>query len=125
MMKTAKATNSLAPGQYGSRKHHQAIDLAVCKALTYDLLRQLKQLGAICSNDTRSCYDLIGHSQASIAMQRNGVPCAAVDCLFTTLQEARHQVRMDYGDSYLSYSGSNWVTPMHGIGQGNGTGPAI
>ncbi len=125
MMKIAEATNSLAPEQYGSRRHHRAIDLAVCKALTYDLLRQLKRPGAICSNDARSCYDLIGHAQASIAMQRNGVPRAAVDCLFTTLQEAKHQVRKSYGDSYLSYGGSNWVTPMHGIGQGNGAGPAI
>ncbi len=125
MMKVAEATNSLASEQYGSRKNHRAIDLAVCKALTYDLLRQLKRPGAICSNDARSCYDLIGHSQASLAMQRNGVPRAAVDCLFTTLQEARHQVRTGYGDSYLSYGGSDWVTPMHGIGQGNGAGPAI
>jgi hypothetical protein len=55
MMKIAEATNSLAPERYGSRKNHRAIDLAVCKVLTYDLLRQLKRPGAICSNDARSC----------------------------------------------------------------------
>jgi hypothetical protein len=55
------------------------IDLAVNKALTYDLLRQVKRPGTICSNDARSCYNLIGHSQASIAMQRNGVPKPVVD----------------------------------------------
>jgi hypothetical protein len=69
MMKVAEATHSLAPEQYGSRKAHRAIDLAVNKTLTNDLLRQLKRPGAICSNDARSCYDLIGHSQASMAMQ--------------------------------------------------------
>jgi hypothetical protein len=35
-MKIAEATCSLAPEQYGSRKNHRAIDLAVNKALTYD-----------------------------------------------------------------------------------------
>jgi hypothetical protein len=96
-MRIAEKTHSLAPEQYGSRRGHRAIDLAVNKALTYDLLRQLKRPGAICSNDARSCYDLIGHSQASIAMQRNGVPKTAIDCLFSTLQDVTHQVRTGFG----------------------------
>jgi hypothetical protein len=74
MMKLAERTNSLAPEQYGSRRGHRSIDLAVNKTFTYDILRQLKRTGAICSNDARSCYDLIGHTQASITMQRNGGP---------------------------------------------------
>jgi hypothetical protein len=57
------------------------------------------------SNDARSCYDLIGHSQASMAMQRNGVPRQVVDCLFSTLQQACHRVRTGYGDSLSSYGG--------------------
>lgn len=85
-MKIAKSSSTLPPEQYGSRRGHKAIDLAVNKALTYNHLRQLKRLGAICSNDARSCYDLIGHSQASLAMQRNGVPKSVVDCLFFTLR---------------------------------------
>jgi len=60
-----------------------------------------------------------------LAMQRNGVPKAAVDCLFSTLQNATHQVRTGYGDSTSSYGGSCWLIPLHGIGQGNGAGPAI
>jgi hypothetical protein len=60
-----------------------------------------------------------------MAMQRNGVPKAAVDCFFSTLQHATHQVRTGYGDSETFYGGSNWTIPMHGIGQGNGAGPAI
>ncbi len=58
-------------------------------------------------------------------MQRNGVPRSAVDCLFSTLQNAKHQVRTGYGDCSKSYGGDAWITPMHGIGQGNGAGPAI
>jgi hypothetical protein len=37
MMKVAEATNSLAPEQYGSRRQHKAIDLAVNEALTFDI----------------------------------------------------------------------------------------
>jgi hypothetical protein len=44
MMAVAEKTGALAPEQYGSRKKHKAIDLAVNKALTFDILRQLKRL---------------------------------------------------------------------------------
>ena len=82
-------------------------------------------LGAICSNDAKSCYDLIGHTQAAISMQRVGVPKSIINCLFTTLQEAIHRVRTGFGDSKGSYGGKVWLIPIHGIGQGNGAGPAI
>jgi hypothetical protein len=69
MMLIAEKNKSLAPEQYGSRKRHKAIDLAVNKALTFDILCQLKRAGAICSNNAKSCYDLIGHTQAANSMQ--------------------------------------------------------
>jgi len=122
MMSIAEKTQLLAPEQYGSRKRHKAIDLAVNKVLTFDILRQLKRAGAICSNDAKSCYDLIGHTQAALSMQRVGVPKNIINCLFTTLQEA---VRTGFGDSKSSYGGKVWIVPIHGIGQGNGAGPAI
>jgi hypothetical protein len=69
---------------------------------------------------------LIGHAhQASISMQRLGVPPHAVDCLFSTLQNDTHQVRTAYGGSEYTYGGSQWDIPVHGIGQGNGASPAI
>jgi hypothetical protein len=40
-MKVAKATKALAPEQYSSCIRHRAIDLAVNKTLTFDILRQL------------------------------------------------------------------------------------
>lgn len=125
MMRIAEKTKSLATEQYGSRRQHKAIDLAVNKALTFDILRQLKRPAAICSNDAKSCYDLIGHTQAAISMQRVGVPKNFINCLFTTLQEAVHQVRTGYGDSKKHYGGKVWLVPIHRIGQGNGAGPAI
>jgi hypothetical protein len=69
MMQVAERSKALAPEQYGSRKWHKAIDLAVNKALTFDILWQLKRSGAICSNDAKSCYDVIGHTQDALSMQ--------------------------------------------------------
>lgn len=123
IMHMAEKANSLAPEQYGSRKHHRAI--AVNKVLTNHILCQLKRPGVICSNDSKSCSDLIGHAQASLAMQRNGVSKTAIDCLFSTLQGATHQVRTGFGDSAIYYRGDKWLIPLHSIGQGNGAGPAI
>jgi hypothetical protein len=125
MMKNVEHHKTMAKEQYGSRKRHRAIDLAVNKVLTNDILRQAKCTGAICSNDAKSCYDLIGHAQASICMQRQGVPKAAIQCLFSMLQDATHFVRTAYGDSSITYGGPGWLKPMHGIGQGNGGGPPI
>jgi hypothetical protein len=125
MMQVAEKTKSLAPEQYGSRNRPKAIELAVNKSLTFDILRQLKRAGAICSNDAKSCYDLIGNTQAALSMQRVGVPKNVINCLFTTLQEAVHQVHTGFGDFKTHYGGKVWLVPIHGIGQGNGAGPAI
>lgn len=125
MMKVAKKTKSLAPKQCGSRKSHRAIDLTMNKALTYDLFCQPKWVSAVCSNDAKSCYNLIGHTQASLCMQQMGVPWATVDCLFITLQEAKNFVRTDFRDLIESYGGTSWLIPIHGIYQGNGACPAI
>jgi hypothetical protein len=125
MMKNAERHRTIAKEQYGSRKKHRAIDLAVNKVLTNDIFRQAKRTGAVCSNDAKACYDLIGHTPASICMQWQGAPKTAVKCIFTTLQEAIHRVRTAFGDSDLSYGGSGWIKPLHGIGQGNGGGPPI
>jgi hypothetical protein len=125
MMYNAEKAKALAPEQYGSRKRHRATDLATNKTLTYNILRQRKQLGAVCSSNAKSCYDLIGHTQAALVMRRMGVPKPMVDCMFTTLQEVAHKVRTGYGNSTASYGGKANSTPMHGICQGNRAGPAI
>jgi len=125
MMQYADQAKALAPEQYGSRKRHKAMDLALNKALMYAILCQLKRPGAVCSNNAKSCCDLIGHTQASLVMQQMGVLKAMVDCIFTMLQEAIHHVHTGYGDSSLSYGKQRWLTPLHGIGQGNGAGPLI
>jgi hypothetical protein len=117
MMKHAERAKALA--------RHRAIDLAVNKTLSFDILHQLRSPGALCSNDAKSCYDLIGHTTASIAMQRMGVLKAVVDFLFTTLQTAKRQVCAGYGNLITIGGIESGLDPMHGIRQGNGAEPPI
>jgi hypothetical protein len=65
--------HQLAREQARSRKGHHAIEQALNKRLTFDLLRQLKWPGIMVLNDLKSCYDRICHSVASLCMRQQGV----------------------------------------------------
>ena len=121
----AERNGGFAPEQYGSRKGHRAIEHALNKVLTLDLLRFQKRPGALCTNDLNSCYDRIVHSVASLCLQRQGLAESEVVCMFSTLQNLRHTIRTAFGDSETSYGGDGWVVPLQGIYQGNGAGPLI
>ena len=91
-MAHAEAHNQLPEEQYGSRKQKTAIAHALNKRLSYDLMRQMKMAGALCSNDAKSCYDRILHSVASLCLKRLGLPDGAIICMFSTLQNLEHTV---------------------------------
>ena len=58
-------------------------------------------------------------------MRRLGVPEAPILSMFSTIQNMQHYVRTLYGDSYQWFGDTEWTIPVHGVGQGNGAGPAI
>ena len=78
----------------------------------------------LCSNDAKSCYNCIVHSIASLACQRLGLPPEPITCMLVTIQELEHHIRTSYGTSDTSMS-NELPTPLQGIFQGNGAGPAI
>jgi hypothetical protein len=116
----------LAPEQYGSRKNFLAINHCLNKRLSFDILRQYKQSGAICVNNMKGCYDRIVHLVASLCMQRWGMPEQPILMMLHTIQNLKHYVRTAFGKSD-SYFDANSVHPVaiQGIGQGNGAGPQI
>jgi hypothetical protein len=126
LMWQAEDMGWLAPEQYGSRRSHSAIDHCLNKRLSFDLLRQYRQSGAICVNDMKGCYDRIVHSVAALCMQRWGMPKAPIRMMLHTIQHLKHYVRTAFGKSD-SYFEANKVHPVaiQGIGQGNGAGPQI
>ena len=125
MMAYAEQHQLLAPEQYGSRKFHSAIYQGLNKVLTFDLLRQQRRPGALCSNDAKSCDDRISHTAADLAMRRCGVPIPLVEASLRPIQSLRHYIRTAYGDSALFFEAGGHDLPVQGIGQGNGGGPAI
>jgi hypothetical protein len=121
----AERNNLIAPEQYGSRKGKQAIDQALNKRLSYDILRMTRQPGALCSNDAKSCYDRVLHSIVALAFRRIGIPKQPTECMLQCIQEMKHYIRTSYGDSKHSYSSKDAAIPFQGILQGNGAGPTI
>ena len=119
-MQHAESIQELAPEQYGSRKHKSSINQALHKRLTYDLMRQLKKAGLLCSNDAKSCYDRILHSIAALAYKRIGITTQPIDCMLTCIQDMNHHIRTSFGLSYNSMNKRHTLSPFQGILQGNG-----
>jgi hypothetical protein len=124
MLFRAETGGAVAIEQFGSRKHMSAIDQSLNKALTFDIWRQLRQRGALCSNDAKSCYDRIAHNCASLCLQRVGTPAPPIISMFETIQKLKHYVRTVYGESEIHFVQQGPV-PLQGVGQGNGAGPQI
>ena len=127
MMISAEQSRTIASQQYGSRKGMTAIECALNKRLLYDIARQTKRPLGVCSCDLKSCYDRILHNFAAVAMQRAGAPRPAIVSMLNTIGNLKHAVRTVYGDSEETFGGEDWrhLNPLHGVGQGNGAGPAI
>jgi hypothetical protein len=124
MLFRAETGGAVAIEQFGSRKHMSAIDQSLNKALTFDIWRQLRQRGALCSNDAKSCYNRIAHNCASLCLQRVGTPAPPIISMFETIQKLKHYVHTVYGESEIHFVQQGPV-PLQGVGQGNGAGPQI
>jgi hypothetical protein len=122
-LKHAELNNLIAKEQYGSRKGKSAIEHALHKRLTFDIMRQTRYNGALCSNDAKSCYDRILHSIASLAYQRLGMPFPPVQCMLNSIQNMQHHIRTSFGDSCFTMQNDTLI-PFQGALQGNGASPA-
>ena len=115
----AETNNLISKEQYGSRPGKSSIDHAIHKRLTYDLMRQMRLSGALCSNDAKSCFDRIIHSIACLAYERLGIPQPPVHCMFKSIQRMKHHVRTTFGDSKLTVDSEGDLIPYQGVLQGN------
>jgi hypothetical protein len=116
----AEKNNLLPKEQYGSLKGHNLIDHAVHKRLTYDIMRQSRRPGVLCSNDAKSCFDRVVHSIAMLAYRRLGIPTPPVLCMLETIQHMKHHICTNFGDSVFTMTSSGSLIPYQGILQGNG-----
>jgi hypothetical protein len=74
MMSNAERYGQLAMEQFSSRNNHTAILQTCNKKFTLDISRQKRFRIALFSTDLKSCYDIVVHSVASLAMQQQNVP---------------------------------------------------
>ena len=125
-MRQALQYSQIADEQY-SRPGRGAIEHVLNRQLVFDNMRYRKQTYSMCSCDLKGCYDRIIHAAASLALQRVGIPLTRIKAMFSTIQTLIHTVRTAYGDSSTSYGGLSdmFLHPPHGVGQGNGAGPAV
>ena len=123
-LQKAETAKAIPKEQYGSRKGHSAIDHAINKRLLYDILRQTRRPGALCSNDAKSCFDRVVHSIAMLAYQRLGIPSPPVKSMLHTIQKMKHHIRTTYGDSEFTMHSEEMAEPYQGLLQGNGASPA-
>lgn len=125
MMRNAEAHNNTVPEALGSRKHHNAKELALNRRLIADISRQQVRPLAVASVDAAQCYDCIAHPVGSLACQRLGVPPMFLSCMLATIQCMNFHLRTAYGDSTSSFGSTPGQLPLQGILQGNGAGPAF
>ena len=122
-MSHGEVYHALAPEQHGSRKRLSAIQASVNNRLMYDLMRQHRHGGILCSNDAKSCYDRIVHSVLSLSLQRLGVPSGPIQSMLHTIQHMQHRIKSAYGVSDNSYSSVPSLPPLQGLIQGHGAAP--
>ena len=123
MISRAQQLQLLPDEAYGGVPGRRATTCSLNKILALDIIRLERRVAALCSNDAKSCYDRIVHTVASICMQRMGVAPESCFTIFRTLQALQHHVRTAFGERSSGYSALE--IPLHGVGQGNGAGPAI
>ncbi|CAJ1933467.1 unnamed protein product [Cylindrotheca closterium] len=124
-MAYAEKHKLIPSGQHGSRKRHQAIDLALTtKRLTWDLLHLQRRPTGWISSDAKSCFDRIVHWVAIISLMRFGIQWRTLRSMFDTLMKSKHRVRTGFGDSDRVFTPPTLI-PFQGCGQGNGAGPPI
>jgi hypothetical protein len=104
MMHQAEANERIPLECYGSRKNHEAVDVAVNQRLIADILQQKRIPGAVASVDAESCYDRITHAARSLCAQSWDVHPKSLIAMLLPIQCMKYFLRMAFGDSNTSFS---------------------
>ena len=100
-----------------------ATSAIVQKILTMDQLRIERRAGGLFDCDATGCYDRIIPPLASVHLQALGLHRNIGTFLARLMFQAKRHVQTGHGISHSNISTKKRV--LHGIGQGNGSGPAM
>ena len=106
----------------GSRKFHEAVEVALNRKLTSDVMSQLRRPGTITGVDAASCYDRIVHSIIILIARHVRLNLIPLLAFFGVIQHMKYYVRTGYGESTTMYGVTRNV-PFQGTCQVNGESP--
>jgi hypothetical protein len=105
MMASAQDRGQI-PAECFAKKGSNCINAVITKIMYCNESRTHHHPMCIGGNDFGDCYDRIAHPPASIALQSLGVYREAIGVLLLAMQTMRFFLRTGYGESSLSYGGS-------------------
>ena len=122
MIKAANNNQVIPSDTFGSKNGSCAIEVALCRTLFFDIVRQKKFNVDLGYYDAHTCYDRVVHSYTSLANQSAGTPRPIIFTMPKTIQQMKFHLRTGYEDSETNYCGSD-TKPYNGLFQGNGSAP--
>ena len=124
MMHHAVKNKLLSEESFGSTPGKMAASALIQKTVAIDQLRLERRAGGIFDCDASGCYDRILPPLASIHLQSLGIQQSIGTFLARLMFLSKRHVRTKHGVSKNNIATTRKEV-LHGIGQGNGGGPAI
>ena len=110
--------NDTLPQEFYAMKGKSAKDAIITRNLWCDINRLQHISYAVVSADLSQCFDMIGHSQCSLAMQAQGCPIKPISIMLFTLQNMNYWLRSAYGDAKTSFGATSEDPYMGTYGSG-------
>ena len=124
MMHYAVKQNLLQAESFGSTPGKMATSALIQKLVSIDQLRIERRAGGIFDCDASGCYDRILPPLASVHLQALGLHRSIGTFLGRLMYQAQRHVKTNHGVSEANIR-TRKKRVLHGIGQGNGGGPAM
>ena len=124
LIQQAVRSHALQMESYGSTPGKTAVGAVIQKMVSLDQLRLERRAGGIFDCDASGCYDRILPPLASVHLRALGLDKSIGTFLARFMFQAKRHVRTGHGISKKHIKTTKRKV-LHGIGQGNGGGPAI
>jgi hypothetical protein len=125
MMHQAESLKCTPLEYYGSRKNHEAIDVAVNCHLVANILHQKWIPSAITSVDAELCYDQIPHAAGYLCAQIWDGDPNAILAMLRRIQRMKYFLCTAFGDSKTFFSSLDNILAFQGSCQGTKGSPAF
>jgi hypothetical protein len=95
LSKTAAETNTVTNEQAGARPGRSAIELALNRVMTYEIIRNQRLTGAVMYNDAKACYDRV---------IKNGLPLQIAKLHAQTFKSIQYHIKHKLGIGNITHS---------------------